>query len=105
MSRFRVDFQSIPWEEARPGVRHKVYREGLRQIRLVEFASSHGDPHWCERGHIGFVLHGGLTIEVNGTAHVFAAGDGIFLPAGPDTAHRSVTIVPGTRLIMVEDVE
>ena len=105
VSAFRVDFQTIPWEEPRPGVRHKVYREGRRQIRLVEFASSDGDPRWCEKGHIGFVLHGGLTIDVNGTEYVFSAGDGIFLPTGADTAHRGLHIVPGTRLLMVEDVE
>ena len=105
MSQVRVDFDALEWEEPRPGVRHKVYREGGRQIRIVEFATSDGDPDLCRQGHIGFVLHGGLTIDVNGTPHVFHAGDGIFLPAGAESAHRGVRIVPGTRLLMVEDVQ
>ena len=104
MSLFKVDFDAMDWQDARPGVRFKVYAEGTRQIRLVEFATSDGDPHWCERGHIGFVLAGGLTIEVDGTTHAFAAGDGLFLPPGAANAHRGVAIIPGTRLVMVEDV-
>ena len=104
MGDFKVDFSAMAWQEAREGVRYKVYTEGTRQLRLVEVATSEGDPHWCERGHIGFVLSGGLTIEVNGTVHAFAAGDGLFLPPGAAAAHRGVAISPGTRLVMVEDV-
>ena len=104
MSVFKVDFAAMPWLEGREGVRYKVYTEGTRQLRLVEFATGEGDPHWCERGHIGCVLTGGLTIDVNGAVYVFAAGDGLFLPPGAATAHRAVAITPGTRLIMVEDV-
>jgi hypothetical protein len=33
----------------------------------------------------------------------FATGDGLFIPAGALTKHRAVSIVPGTRLLMVED--
>jgi quercetin dioxygenase-like cupin family protein len=104
MSAFKVDFEAMAWQEGREGVRYKVYAEGTRQLRLVEFATSGGDPHWCERGHIGYVVAGGLTIEVNGTTHTFAAGDGLFLPPGAASAHRGVSITPGTRLVMVEDV-
>jgi quercetin dioxygenase-like cupin family protein len=100
----KVDFDGMEWQEGREGVRYKLYTEGTRQIRLVEFATAEGDPHWCERGHIGYVLSGGLTIEVNGAMHAFTAGDGLFLPPGAPNAHRGVTITPGTRLIMVEDI-
>jgi len=103
VSVFRVDFDAMEWQEGREGVRYKVYSEGTRQLRLVEFATSDGDPHWCERGHIGYVLSGSLTIEVNGAVHAFAAGDGLFLPAGAANSHRGISITPGTRLIMVED--
>ena len=100
---FKVDFDSMPWENGREGVRYKVYTEGARQLRLVEFATSEGDPHWCDRGHIGFVLAGSLTIDFNGQVHAFSAGDGLFIPPGAASAHRGVTITPGTRLVMVED--
>jgi hypothetical protein len=104
VSRFKVDFDSIQWQDRRPGVRDKVYSEGTRRLRLVEFSTSDGDPHWCEQGHIGFVLEGGLTIDVNGEVLSFAAGDGLFIPPGPASMHRGVTITPGTRLVLVEDL-
>ena len=105
MSIFKVDFEGMAWEEGREGVRQKVYREGSRQIRLVEFDTGEGSPDWCQLGHIGLVLAGGLEIDVNGTVVSFSAGDGLFIPPGAATAHRGRSITPGTRLLMVEDVE
>jgi quercetin dioxygenase-like cupin family protein len=101
----KVEFASIPWTQGRPGVRFKTYRQGNKQLRLVEFATSEGDPCWCEDGHIGYVLSGGLSIEFHGATHEFGEGDGLFIPPGPSDAHRSVRIVPGTRLLMVEELE
>jgi len=103
LSIFKIDFDSLEWQDARPGVRYKRYREGVRILRLVEFSTSDGDPHWCERGHIGYVLSGGLQISFKGEVLSFAAGDGLFIPAGEASAHRGMSIIPGTRLIMVED--
>lgn len=103
MTAFKVDFEAMPWQEGRPGVRYKVHRQGSRQLRLVEFATSEGDPHWCELGHIGQVLAGGLSIEFKGQVVTFSAGDGLFILAGAENAHRGLTITPGTRLILVED--
>jgi quercetin dioxygenase-like cupin family protein len=103
MSAFKVAFDALPWQKGRPGVRWKVYCEGTRQLRLVEFETSDGFEPWCQQGHIGYVLAGGLQIDVNGQVLTFAAGDGIFLPAGTASQHRAVSITPGTRLVMVED--
>ena len=103
MSLFKIDFDAMEWQNGRPGVRYKLYREGSRQLRLVEFATSEGDPHACELSHIGIVLTGGLTIDFSGTVLSFSAGDGIFIPPGAASVHHGVTITPGTRLILVED--
>jgi quercetin dioxygenase-like cupin family protein len=94
----------MEWQEVRPDVRQKVYCEGSRQIRLVEFDTSDGAEHWCEAGHIGYVLKGSLRISFNGEEIAFKAGDGLFVPAGAATKHRSVSITAGTQLLMVEDV-
>ncbi len=40
---YKVDFASIPWTEGRLGVRFKTYREGNKQLRLVEFTTGDGD--------------------------------------------------------------
>lgn len=105
MNSFKVDFDSLEWQQGRPGVRFKVYCQGSRQLRLVEFATTEGDPHWCEQGHIGYVLQGGLEIDVNGQVVSLVAGDGLFIPTGPATAHRGVKITRGTRLLMVEELQ
>ena len=104
MSQFKVSFETMPWQQIRPDVRQKIYCEGSRQIRLVEFETSDGAEHWCEAGHIGYVLKGALDITFDGKVVSFAAGDGLFIPAGAATRHRSVRISSGTQLLMIEDV-
>jgi hypothetical protein len=105
LSAFKVSFASMEWQEVRPGVRHEVYCEGSRQLRLVEFETSDGFASWCQVGHIGYVLTGGLDIDFNGTVLSFVAGDELFIPSGAATRHRGVFITPGTRLLMIEDLE
>lgn len=104
MSAFKISFDEIEWQQVRPDVRQKVYCEGSRQVRLVEFEASDGAEHWCETGHIGYVLKGGLRISFNGEVVSFKAGDGLFIPAGAESKHRGVWIASGTQLLMVEDL-
>lgn len=103
MSHFKVEFSRMEWQQVRPDVRQKVHCEGGRQIRLIEFDTSDGAEGWCDTGHIGFVLKGSLSIDFNGTVVSFTAGDGLFIPAGAASRHRSVSITAGTQLLMVED--
>jgi len=103
MSPLRIDFSALPWDQVRPDVRQKVYREGARQVRLVEFDTSDGAEHWCETGHIGYVLKGSLSISFDGQVLNFSAGDGLFIPDGHATRHRAVRIAAGTQLLMIED--
>jgi hypothetical protein len=35
----------------------------------------------------------------------FREGDGIVIPTGPSTAHRATMIIPGTRVLFVEDID
>lgn len=104
LTSFKVDFEKMEWDRVRPDVRQKVYSEGSRQIRLVELDTSGGAEQWCEAGHIGYVLKGALSISFNGEVISFRAGDGLFIPSGAASKHRSVSITSGTQLLMVEDV-
>ena len=104
MSPFKVSFADMEWQQIRPDVRQKVYCEGSRQIRLIEFETSDGAEHWCETGHIGYVLKGALSISFNGNVISFKEGDGLFIPAGAECKHRSVAISSGTQLLMIEDL-
>jgi len=94
----------MDWDPIRPDVRQKLYCEGTRQIRVVEFDTSDGAEDWCDAGHIGYVLSGSLSIDFDGEVIAFGAGDGLFIPPGAANRHRSVSIAPGTRLLMVEDI-
>lgn len=104
MSPFKIDFEAMEWQQVRPDVRQKVYCEGSRQVRLVEFETRDGAEHWCEAGHIGYVLRGSLSISFRGHVISFKAGDGLFIPSGPASRHRAVAISSGTQLLMIEDV-
>ena len=89
---FKIGFDSIGWQQIRPDVRQKVYCEGARQLRLVEFGQCEGEEWWCEHGHIGYVLQGGLEISFDGNVLRFAEGelsacdfgDGLFCTAVED---------------------
>jgi quercetin dioxygenase-like cupin family protein len=94
----------MEWQSGREGARFKLYREGSRQIRLVEFTTGEVVPELCDRGHVGLVLSGSLDIECGGRVVSYNEGDGIFIPSGSSSAHRATKITPGTRLLMVEDI-
>ena len=104
MDPFKISFETMQWQQIRPDVRQKVYCEGSRQIRLVEFKTSEGAEHWCETGHIGYVLKGALSISFDGEVISFKAGDGLFIPSGAASKHRAVAISSGTQLLMIEDL-
>ncbi len=99
-----IDFDSIPWQSPLPGARFKAYREGSKQIRLLEFSSEFVEPDWCEKGHVGFVLEGTLEVDFKGHVVTYSEGSGIFITPGAETAHKARSITPVVRLILVEDV-
>jgi len=72
-------------------------------LRLVEYATDM-QPHWCEKGHIGYLLEGTLEIRFESGALVFNAGDGIFIPAGKDHRHTARPVSDLVRAVFVEDL-
>ena len=67
------------------GAKYKVFQQGNRRLRLVEFTKGFTEPHWCTKGHIGYVLEGELDIDFAGDVVRFSAGDGLFIPEGQET--------------------
>lgn len=100
--KYQVNFDSLWWESPLPGVRHKVYRVGSRVLRLVEY-SQDMRPHWCEKGHIGHIVQGSLSIEFAVGVEHFSAGDAVFIPSGPEHAHRAIPTAPRVTALFVED--
>ena len=112
MSPFKVDFEKMEWQQVRPDVRQKIYCEGSRQIRLVEFETSDGAEHWCEAGHIGYVLKGGLSIsfdgrdaipELKGYARRFSALSHEWRVARPFDARQLQSLLKAFGIVVIRD--
>lgn len=67
MERYKVAFDALECESPMPGTRFKVFRQGAQQFRLVEITTEFVDPHWCEKGHQGFVIDGELEVDFKGS--------------------------------------
>ena len=102
MDNYRVDFASIPWESPNDGLRQKVYRVGGRQLRLVEYSNTL-PAHWCEKGHVGYVLEGQIEIRFDGQTQVYGPGDGLFIPDGPEHRHTGTVLSDTVTVVFVED--
>lgn len=102
MQEYRVDFDALPWEAAMEGVRHKVVSCSGRRLRLVEYSRAM-PPHWCARGHCGYVLEGRIEIEFEDGTRVFGEGEGVFIPDGEEHRHRARALSDVVRVVFVED--
>jgi len=99
---YRIDFDGIPWKSPMKGVRHKIVSEGTRRLRLVEY-SKEMEPHWCEKGHVGYLLDGRFEIRFDNAVLTFGPGDGIFIPAGREHRHMGKVLSDFVRVVFVED--
>ena len=87
----------MDWESPFAGVRHKcIDQEGIR-IRVVEY-SKELPPHWCEKGHCGYLISGKMEIEYEDAKITYNPGDGIFIPDGPAHKHKG-TVLSGKALV------
>jgi quercetin dioxygenase-like cupin family protein len=103
MNTCRVDFAGLPWISPAPGVRYKVYKQGNRQLRLVEFSEGFVEPDWCTKGHIGYVLAGSMELQFPDQTVTFGPGDGVFIPAGQDCKHKGRVKSGVFRVVLVEE--
>jgi hypothetical protein len=100
--KYKIDFDSVQWSSPMDGVRHKSFSFEDKFLRLVEY-SSDMEPHWCERGHVGYILDGQFEIEFNQGVRIFNAGDGVVIPGGPDHKHKARVLSDIVRAIFIED--
>lgn len=103
MEQYKIDFGSMPWESPVAGVRFKAYEQGGRKVRLAEFNKEFVEPHWCRKGHIGYILEGQMEIDFDGKVMVFGPGDGLFIRAGEEHKHRGKALTDVVRVILVEE--
>jgi len=102
MEPYRIDFAAVPWELPIEGLRARTFKRGGRQLRLVEYTREM-EPHWCDRGHCGYILEGRFEIRFDSGTIVFEEGDGIFIPSGKEHRHMGRVLSDVVRVVFVED--
>ena len=79
-------------DPAKPG-------QALR-IRMIEYSANYLADHWCQLGHLVFVLEGELINELeNGATTVMKAGSSYAVSDGL-SSHRSRTVGPVKMLVV-----
>ncbi len=102
MSVYKIDFESLPWQTPMDGLRFRAVADGGRRLRLVEYTKAM-KPHWCENGHIGYVLEGRFEIRFENETVVYDAGDGVFIPSGAQHKHMGRALTDVVKVVFVED--
>ncbi len=100
---YKIDFENIEWESPIAGVRHKFVDLDNQRIRIVEY-SKELPPHWCEKGHCGYLIEGRMEIEYNETKIIYNPGDGIFIPDGPEHRHKGKVLSERALVFFIEKV-
>jgi quercetin dioxygenase-like cupin family protein len=101
--KYKIDFNKLEWESPLPGVRHKYLDQNNIRLRLVEYSQTM-PVHWCERGHIGYLLQGRMEIEYQTGKIIYAPGDGIFIPEGPEHKHCGRVLSETVLVFFVEKI-
>ena len=105
----RIPFEAIDWSQlpatlvngtTGTATMRIIQHDGLR-IRLVEYSANYLADHWCQLGHLVFVLEGELINEhEDGRVNVLMAGMSYHVSDGL-SSHRSRTQGP-VRMIVVD---
>jgi len=105
-----LPYTSVHWDEL-PPIEHKgetgtaVWRtltNGDVRMRVVELSPGYLADHWCDRGHVVYVLEGEVTSELaDGRSFVMKPGMGYTVSDFGDAAHRSRTEL-GARMFIVD---
>ncbi len=99
-----TDWGKIPAEEkpAEAGTAYwRTIEAGNARVRVVEYTPGYRADHWCERGHVIYVLEGELVTELkDGRKFTLSAGMG-YQVGDEEEPHRSTTTT-GAKLFVVD---
>ena len=98
-----TDWASVPATE-HPGergiARWRSLHFGPLRVRLVEYSPGYLADHWCQKGHILYVVGGVLETELE-TGEVFRMTTGMSYEVSDDlSSHRSRTDVGATLFVV-----
>jgi len=78
----------------------RIQELGNVRIRMIEYSAHYLADHWCQLGHLVFVLEGELINELeNGETSVLKAGSSYAVSDGL-SSHRSRTVGPVKMLVV-----
>ena len=104
MESHAILFDQLEWQSPQAGARFKVFREGSRQVRLLELSPEFVESHWCDKGHAGFVVEGELEIAFSNRVVRFPQGSALIIPAGAAHAHKARAVTSRVLLFLIEEV-
>jgi len=80
----------------------RSFNIGDLRVRMVEYSPGYLADHWCDRGHVLYVLEGTLETELrDGRRFTLTAGTSYQVSDFGDAAHRSSTR-DGVKLFIVD---
>jgi hypothetical protein len=103
-------FTAVDWSRIEPTVHPgergeatwRTFNVGDMRVRRVDYSPGYLADHWCDRGHVIFVLEGELVSELkNGDTTILTAGMSYHVSDFGDAPHRSSTSV-GAKLFVVD---
>jgi hypothetical protein len=103
-------FTAVDWDAIAPTLHPgetgqaewRTLSMGDMRLRRVDYSPGYLADHWCDRGHVIFVLEGELTSELkDGRTTTLTAGMSYHVSDFGDPAHRSSTSV-GAKLFIVD---
>lgn len=100
-----TDWSKVPSTE-HPGETGRAFWRTLNigdvRVRMVEYTPGYLADHWCDRGHILYVLEGELDTELkDGRTFKLKPGMSYQVSDFGDAAHRSSTRI-GAKLFIVD---
>ena len=104
-----IPFQAVDWSSIAPTTHPgspgtalwRTLQVGGVRTRLVEYSPGYVADHWCERGHVIFVVEGELHTDLrDGRVVTLGPGQGYVVGDG-DGAHRSRS-PSGAKLFIVD---
>ena len=105
-----LPFTVTNWSEVRPTEHRgetgralwRTLEHGDLRVRMVEYTPGYLADHWCDRGHVLYVLEGELDTELrDGRKFKLTAGMSYQVSDFGDAAHRSSTTT-GVKLFIVD---
>ena len=80
----------------------RTFLIGDLRVRMVEYTAGYLADHWCDRGHVLYVLEGDLDAELlDGRRFTLKPGMSFHVSDHGDAAHRVTTAI-GAKVFIVD---